>query len=166
MCRDGQEASVATPAGRAACRARHSRAPWHRPRCWRGLSPGMVLAGSPPGSCLHLFLTLLGFSFLLLSIYCFIACSPPASLSRNAPLHKSLLVLLLRASGALLPARPVPKSPSTASASPLATLPIPNGLVWDALLSGSLHGAPRTQTCFLGAVVWAGLVPKRRTDAL
>lgn len=113
MCRDGQEASVATPAGRAACRARHSRAPWHRPRCWRGLSPGMVLAGSPPGSCLHLFLTLLGFSFLLLSIYCFIACSPPASPSRNAPLHKSLLVLLLRASGALLPARPVPKSPST-----------------------------------------------------
>lgn len=83
------------------------------------LAPALLLAWAQPADgpgrlssvspvCTR---SLLGRSFLLLSTYYFIACFPPASPTpRNAPLHKSFLVLLLRASGALLPAWLVPKS--------------------------------------------------------
>lgn len=105
------EASAATPARRAARRARDSRLPGTGPAAGVGSARGWSWQALLCRSCLHSFLTLLGRSFLLLSTYYFIACFPPASPTpRNAPLHKSFLVLLLRASGALLPAWLVPKS--------------------------------------------------------
>lgn len=123
------------------------------------LAPALPLAWAQPGdgpgrlSSMVLFALVPYLARLFLSLFIYLlfywllpSCLPP----EEALLHKSFLVLILRASGALLLAWLVPNHPSTASSSPLARFPIPNGLFWDTLLLGSLHGAPRKQTCLPG----------------
>lgn len=120
----------------------------------------MVLAASHLWSCLHLFLTLLGCSFLLLSISDLIACPPPAPPKECCAAQG--------VSGATSESK-WDSSPSMVGAEmlfhhhnphPLVRFPIPNGLFSDALRLGSLHEAPQKHICLPGETFWQASLQK------
>ena len=155
----GAGARIALPGG---WQGRGEQPPWLAgprivPVAHGSLAPAPLLAWAQPGEgpgrlssvVLLALVPYLAQLFLTLYLFIILLLVAPASL-RNALPHNSVLVLLLRASGALLPAGLVPTPPPTAVSSPPASFPFPKGLIRDALLLRSLRGTPRKQTSFPG----------------